>query len=114
MYLVPRSTTILVLSKRGNMGFGIPPWLIILLVILGGGFAVCCGYALFRFYHDPGDEARAYARRPEQDAYMREVRERHYYQMSRRLGAHYSLPAQHQHLAHAPLSPSASNTTSYG
>ncbi|XP_014553424.1 hypothetical protein COCVIDRAFT_107720 [Bipolaris victoriae FI3] len=102
-----------VLQKRDNMGFNLAPALIIFLVILGAGGLVCCGFAIFRFYgKDPDSEASLYNRSPEQDAYMREVRERNWSrlpQLGMMKGVNYS---QQQH-AHAPMSPSASNTT-YG
>jgi hypothetical protein len=65
------------LDKRDNMGFQIAPALIIFLVILGAGALVVCGFAVMRFWG--GDEAQDgnwVNRSPEQDAYMREVRER--------------------------------------
>ena len=66
------------LQKRdGNMGFDIAPALIIFLVILGAGALVCCGFAVARFMGgEPEDESSRFHRTPEQDSYMREVRER--------------------------------------
>ncbi|KAI4647637.1 uncharacterized protein J4E78_008953 [Alternaria triticimaculans] len=59
------------------MGFDIAPALIIFLVILGAGALVCCGFAVYRFYGgEPEDDSRRFHRSPEQDSYMREVRER--------------------------------------
>jgi len=67
------------LAKRDNMGFSISPSLIIFLVILGAGALVVCGFAVMRFYGgDIEDESSRYARTPEQDSYMREVRERNW------------------------------------
>lgn len=115
MYTPHHPTTLLkatTLYKRDNMGFVIPPWAIILLVMLGGGFAICCGYAMFRFYYEPSDETKWAKRRPEQDAYMREVRERHWHEMSKRTGGGYLYPPGRSggrggggDLAHAPISP---------
>lgn len=86
------------------MGFQLAPSLIIFLVILGSGLLVCCGFAIFRFYgKDPEDSATHFNRSPEQDAYMREVRERNWSRLPRLggvKGAYY--PQQH---AHAPMSP---------
>lgn len=74
------------LDKRDNMGFQIPPALIIFLVILGGGALVCCGFAVMRFWGgDAAQDTNYMHRSVEQDRYMREVRERtwgklpHYY-----------------------------------
>ena len=91
------------LAKRDNMGYAMAPPLIVLLCILGAGFAVCIGFAIFRFYydHDPDSWQK---RNHEQDAYMREVRERNWLRLERITGNHiYSAP--HQNMAHAPMSP---------
>jgi len=103
------------LQKRdGNMGFSIAPALIIFLVILGAGALVCCGFAVHRFYGgEPEDESSRFHRSPEQDSYMREVRERSWRKLPQ-LG----LPHPYYHsnggnVAHAPMSPSGTNTT-YG
>jgi hypothetical protein len=102
MYIQHRAT--MPLQKRDNMGFAVPPWAIILLVMLGGGFAVCCGFAMFRFYYDY-DEGNKFKRRPEQDAYMREVRERSWLELSRRTGGRGLYTPRIQNMAHAPISP---------
>lgn len=105
------SATNMFLHKRDNMGFQLAPALIIFLVILGSGLLVCCGFAIFRFYSSaPEDSPSRFNRSAEQDAYMREVRERNWSKLPKLgiRGAYY--PQQH---AHAPMSPSASNTT-YG
>lgn len=74
------------LSKRDNMGFSISPALIIFLVILGAGGLVVCGFAVARFYGgDIEDESSRYARTPEQDSYMREVRERNWSKLSHKI-----------------------------
>ncbi|EAT90132.1 hypothetical protein HBI56_045150 [Parastagonospora nodorum] len=112
MYIPHHATTSLL--KRDNMGFVIPPWAIILLVMLGGGFAICCGYALFRFYYEPSDETKWASRRPEQDAYMREVRERHWHELSRRTGGAAYFQPKGDGLGHAPISPSGNSNTTYG
>jgi hypothetical protein len=102
MYIQQKNT--MGLTKRDNMGFAIPPWLIIFLVMLGGGFAVCCGFAMFRFYYDY-EEDNKFSRKPDQDAYMREVRERNWNDMSKRTGGRHLYPPPHQSMAHAPISP---------
>jgi hypothetical protein len=93
------------LHKRDNMGFQISPAAIILLVILGAGFLVCCGFAIVRFYGGTPDEQNWTKRVPEQDAYMREVRRQNRDKLARQ-GARYLRPAPSYDLAHAPaLSP---------
>ncbi|KAF1837396.1 hypothetical protein BDW02DRAFT_518953 [Decorospora gaudefroyi] len=94
------------LQKRDNMGFQIAPALIIFLVILGAGALVCCGFAIYRFSHGRDeDESNRFVRSPEQDLYMREVRERSWRKLPK-VGArsaedYYS----DRYLAHAPMSP---------
>jgi hypothetical protein len=91
------------LHKRDNMGFQLAPSLIIFLVILGAGLLVCCGFAIFRFYgSDPEDQATHFNRSAEQDAYMREVRERNWSKLPQ-FGIRSTYYSQ-QH-AHAPMSP---------
>jgi hypothetical protein len=92
------------LQKRDNEGFAIPPALIIFLIILGAGFGVCVVFAVVGMHSDPHDPDRWQKRRPDQDAYMREVRERNHFKlesMSMR-GLH---APRNQNLAHAPMSP---------
>jgi len=98
-------------KRNGNMGFDIAPALIIFLVILGAGALVCCGFAVYRFYGgEPEDDSRRFHRSPEQDSYMREVRERSWRKLPQ-LGM--PKPYYQSNLGHAPMSPSGSNTT-YG
>lgn len=99
----PYASASMMLQKRDNMGFQLAPSLIIFLVILGAGALVCCGFAVFRFYGgDAQDDMQHYNRSPEQDAYMREVRERSWAKLPKLgvKGAYY--PNQN---AHAPMSP---------
>jgi hypothetical protein len=94
---------IMSLQKRENMGYSISPTAIIFLVILGSGFLVCCGFAIFRLYGDYEDDRRWTQRSPAQDAYMREVRERSWNRPSR--GTLRNLYGDsNQSMAHAPLS----------
>ena len=61
------------------MGFQVAPTLIIFLVILGAGLMLCCGLAIVRLYGgDIETDPHWAARSPQQDAYMREVRERNW------------------------------------
>ncbi|KAF1914693.1 hypothetical protein BDU57DRAFT_301596 [Ampelomyces quisqualis] len=111
MYVQQRDT--MALAKRDNMGYAMPPPLIVFLCILGAGFAVCIGFAIFRFYGDSGNSDIWQKRRPDQDAYMREVRERNWYRLSGITGQNiYAAP--NQDMAHAPMSPSGNSTTTYG
>lgn len=65
------------LEKRDNMGFDIPPFLIVILVILGAGGLVICGAVVMRFYGSDDTQDTNYMNRSvEQDRYMREVRDR--------------------------------------
>lgn len=81
-----RNIVIMYLEKRDNMGFQIAPALIIFLVILGAGGLVVCGFAVLRFYGGDDAQETSYNRSPEQEAYMREVRERTWGKLPR-LGA---------------------------
>ncbi|KAF2845664.1 hypothetical protein T440DRAFT_483174 [Plenodomus tracheiphilus IPT5] len=102
------------LQKRDNMGFDISPALIIFLVILGAGALVICGFAVMRFYGgDIEDQSSWNARTPEQDAYMREVRERNWSKLPR-IMLQKQRGQPNQSMAHAPISPSANSTTTYG
>jgi hypothetical protein len=94
----------MVFQKRDNMGFDISPALIIFLVILGAGFAVCCGFAIMRFYGEDPDERHWTKRTPEQDAYMREVRILNMKKLSRG-GVRNMHAIPDQNMAHTPLSP---------
>ncbi|KAF1942923.1 hypothetical protein EJ02DRAFT_453824 [Clathrospora elynae] len=96
------------------MGFQLAPSLIIFLVILGSGALVCCSFAVFRFYGgDLEDQSGYNARSPEQDAYMREVRERSWKNLPK-LGVRNAFNSNNRNLAHAPLSPSGNSTSTYG
>lgn len=102
------------LEKRDNMGFQIAPALIIFLVILGAGAMVCCGFAIMRFYGgDVEDQSHWNNRSPEQDSYMREVRERNWGKLPK-LGIQQPYSSANRNLAHAPLSPSGNSNTTYG
>lgn len=90
------------LSKRDNMGFALAPSLIIFLVILGGGALVCIGFAVYRFWGDELEHQQFKSRTPEQDQYMREVRERNWSKIPR-MGRNVYRPS-HQNMAHAPMS----------
>ncbi|CAA9960754.1 hypothetical protein CFE70_004129 [Pyrenophora teres f. teres 0-1] len=92
------------------MAFQIAPTLIVFLVILGAGALVCCGFAVYRFFGEPDDDSQ-FNRSAEQDAYMREVRERTFRTLP-------NMPLKgpyfpNGNLSHAPISPSGTNTT-YG
>ena len=50
-------------------------WLVILLVMLGGGAAVLCAWAIARHF-TPEVNEDDYGMRPQQLAYMRDLRER--------------------------------------
>ncbi|KAF1844135.1 uncharacterized protein K460DRAFT_286883 [Cucurbitaria berberidis CBS 394.84] len=93
------------MQKRDNMGFQIAPALIIFLVILGAGFLICCGFAVYRSYHAAEDDPSWSARSPEQDAYMREVRERNWGRFSKPGGQNLAGPSFNRNMAHAPMSP---------
>jgi hypothetical protein len=87
------------------MGFQMAPSLIIFLVILGAGALVCCGFAVFRFYGgDNEDDSTQFKRTPEQDRYMREVRERTWRKLPR-LGGRDAYNYSDRSMAHAPMSP---------
>jgi hypothetical protein len=92
------------LHKRDNMGFQIAPSLIIFLVILGSGFLVCCGFAIFRFYGDEPDQHKWQKRTPEQDEYMRSVRERNWNKLPRIAGRNLHAYSN-QDISHAPMTP---------
>jgi hypothetical protein len=92
-----------VLARRDNMGFAIAPALIIFLVIVGGGALVCIGCAIYGFYSDDFNDNGWRNRTPEQDAYMKEVRERNWSKLPRMAGRNVYRPS-HQNLAHAPVS----------
>ncbi|KAF2227541.1 hypothetical protein BDZ85DRAFT_179052, partial [Elsinoe ampelina] len=55
----------------------IPPTLLVLVVMAGGGFLVLMCAAFHRFL-GTNDQRDPQARTPEQDGYMREVRQRSY------------------------------------
>lgn len=106
-HILPLLTTKMYLQKRdGNMGFDIAPALIIFLVILGAGALVCCGFAVARFMGgEPEDESSRFHRSPEQDSYMREVRERSWRKLPQ-LGMPKPYYQSHGgNMAHAPMSP---------
>jgi hypothetical protein len=87
------------------MGFQMAPSLIIFLVILGAGALVCCGFAVFRFYGgDIEDDSSRFKRTPEQDQYMREVRERTWHKLPK-LGVRDPYKYSNRSMAHAPTSP---------
>jgi hypothetical protein len=91
----------MILQKRDNMGFDIAPSLIIFLVILGAGAMVCCGFAIYRFYgNNVDDQSNRLIRSPEQDSYMREVRERAWSKLPTN-----AYGRSGQNLAHAPITP---------
>jgi hypothetical protein len=95
----------MILQKRDNMGFDIAPSLIIFLVILGAGAMVCCGFAIYRFYgSNVDDQSNRLIRSPEQDSYMREVRERAWSKLPR-LGVTNAYDHSGRNLAHAPITP---------
>jgi len=85
------------------MGFAIAPALIIFLVIVGGGAMVCIGFAIYRFYGEDLNHNSWKNRTPEQDAYMREVRERNWKKLPKTGRGKVYRPS-HQDMAHAPMS----------
>lgn len=93
------------LGKRDNQGFAIAPTLIVFLVILGAGALVICGSAVMRFYGENGeDDSDRYNRTPEQDSYMREVRDRNWSKLPNLV--HQKQRSQpNSQLAHAPITP---------
>jgi len=97
-------STTMILHKRDNMGFNIAPSLIIFLVILGAGALVCCGFAIFRFYGGDADDDTRFNRSAEQDAYMREVRERTFRKLPN-LAPRGPSYFPNGNLSHAPISP---------
>lgn len=104
MYLQQRAA--IALQKRDNNGYALPPWLIIFLIILGSGFLVCCGYAVFRFYGDNSDPNQWAERSAAQDTYMLEVRKRNIRNLAIPLQGKRNFPRQpYQNMAHAPMSP---------
>ena len=64
------------LEKRDNMGFLIPPSAIVLLVMLGAGCLVCCGYAVWRLMEGSEGATGFKPRTVEQEQYMADVRTR--------------------------------------
>ncbi|KAF2503010.1 hypothetical protein BU16DRAFT_533299 [Lophium mytilinum] len=63
------------LHKRDNMGYAIPPSLIVLICMFGAGIMVCLGFAVHsQFFGTSRNELPSMS--PEQMDYMREVRER--------------------------------------
>merc|ERR1711977_502374 len=61
----------LIPQKDGKMD----AWLVILLVMLGGGASVLIAYAVMRHFFPANDDDN-FTMRPQQLAYMRDVRER--------------------------------------
>lgn len=64
------------LEKRDNMGYLIPPLVIVLLVVLGAFLLAISGYAVNRLLGITEAPNGYRARTVEQDDYMREVRHR--------------------------------------
>jgi hypothetical protein len=92
------------LQKRDNMGYQIHPSLIVLLVILGAGFCVCVAFAIYQNLGEQHDPDRWQKRRPEQDAYMRIVRERNWLRLEA-INRRNLYPPTNGNMAHAPISP---------
>jgi hypothetical protein len=92
------------LQKRNNMGYQIHPSLIVLLVILGAGFCVCVAFAIYQNLGERHNPDMWQKRRPEQDAYMRDVRERNWLRMEA-TNTRNMYPPTTQNMAHAPISP---------
>jgi hypothetical protein len=92
------------LQKRDNMGYQIHPSLIVLLVILGAGFCVCVAFAIYQNLGAPHNPDMWQKRRPEQDAYMRDVRERNWLRLEA-TNRRNIYPPTTQNIAHAPISP---------
>lgn len=64
------------LKRDDNMGFLLPPALIILLILLGAGFLVACGFAIHSAFGFGPDPNRFKHMSAEQMTYMAEVRVR--------------------------------------
>ncbi len=58
------------------MSGALPDSVVVLLVILGAAATVCIGFATQRLFGKPEPEENFNQKRPDQMAYMREVRER--------------------------------------
>ncbi|KAJ9606645.1 hypothetical protein H2200_008653 [Cladophialophora chaetospira] len=58
------------------MSGSLPDTVVVLLVILGAAGTVCVGFATQRLFSKPEPEDNFNQKRPEQVAYMRELRER--------------------------------------
>lgn len=93
------------LHKRDNMGFQLAPSLIIFFVIIGAGFLICIGFAIFRFYDGDADADAWTKRSPAQDQYMREVRERTWSRLPQYGGQHPHQGPSRNNYAHAPMTP---------
>ncbi|KAF2466318.1 uncharacterized protein BDR25DRAFT_306150 [Lindgomyces ingoldianus] len=63
-------------ARRDNMGYAIPPSLIVLLIMLGAMAVVICGYAVSRLLGFSEAPNGYKPRSTEQEEYMREVRQR--------------------------------------
>lgn len=70
-----------VLRRDDRNMIGMSPTLFVFLVMLGGGFLVLMCAAFHRFLGSRNDNDPQ-ARTPEQDGYMREVRQRGYDELS--------------------------------
>ncbi|KAF2660021.1 hypothetical protein K491DRAFT_775033 [Lophiostoma macrostomum CBS 122681] len=65
------------LAKRdSNMGYAIPPTVIVLLIIFGAACVVACAFAVYQLFGNSMNAENWGVRTPEQDEYMREVRHR--------------------------------------
>ncbi|KAF4554478.1 Hypothetical protein D9617_4g002330 [Elsinoe fawcettii] len=76
-----------VLPRDDRDMLSIPPTVLVIIVMAGGGFLVLMCAAFHRFL-GARDERDAQSRTPEQDGYMREVRQRSYNDLAygRRVG----------------------------
>ncbi|OAL03981.1 hypothetical protein IQ06DRAFT_195859, partial [Phaeosphaeriaceae sp. SRC1lsM3a] len=62
------------LKRDDNMGFELPPALIILLILIGAGFLVACGFAIHSAFGFGPNPNRIKPMSAEQMEYMAEVR----------------------------------------
>lgn len=67
----------------GNMGFTMPPSIIVLLVLVAAGFVVCCGFAIHSAFGFGPDANKPKPMNVEQLEYINEVRVRNLEAMER-------------------------------
>jgi hypothetical protein len=70
-------------TKRDNMGYAIPPTVIVLLIMVGAGFLVCMAYAVHSAFGFGQDRNEPKPPTVEQMEYMAEVKIRNLEAMQR-------------------------------